>query len=157
MQLEHTIEIGESAGVTFDCWAALERSPEHQRPTVERRKLTDGPVGVGTRYLAVDRWPGRRVEFEMEITEFDPPSHMAARWSEPMRGEWHASFEPVGGSTRMSFRTIIEPSGVLGVLAPVMSRWAQRELRRGLGSFKQWVEEGGFREGGRIPPPFPGE
>jgi hypothetical protein len=124
---------------------------------VERRKLTDGPVGIGTRYLAVDHCPGRLVELEMEISEFDRPSRRAARWSEPMSGEWHASLEQARGSTRMAFRTVIEPSGLLGVRAPPMSRWARRELRRGLASFKHWVESGGCWEGSGTPPPFPGE
>jgi uncharacterized protein YndB with AHSA1/START domain len=124
----------------FDCWADLERAREHQKPTIDRTQLTDGPVGKGTRYSAVDQWPGRKVEFEMEITDYDRPNLISARWDEPMDGSWHAVFKQEETDTRMEFETTIEPTGLMGLLAPLMKPWARRQLRDGLNSFRSWVE-----------------
>jgi len=143
MNLTHSVTIGASVEQAFDCWAALERSPEHQKPTIERTRLTDGPVGVGTRYSAIDQWPGRKVEFEMEITSYDRPFQMSARWHEPMDGTWSARFDSNGGRTVMEFETSIEPTGVMGFIAPLMKPWARRQLSEGLASFGNWVESGG--------------
>jgi uncharacterized protein YndB with AHSA1/START domain len=126
----------------FDCWADLERAAEHQKPTIDRTRLSDGPVGKGTRYSAVDQWPGRKVEFEMEITDFDRPSRIGARWDEPMGGSWDSVFSQVGPNTRMDFETTIEPSGLMGLFTPLMKPWARRQLRDGLDSFRSWVESG---------------
>lgn len=143
MRLSQSATVRAPAERVFDCWAALERSPEHQKPTLDRTKLTDGPVGKGTRYSATDQWPGRKVSFEMEITGFERPSSISASWDQPMNGSWTARFEESDGTTLMDFETIIEPGGVMGLLAPLMKPWANRQLSQGLASFANWVENGG--------------
>lgn len=142
MRLSRSVTVKAPIERVFDCWAALERSPEHQKPTVERTKLTDGPVGEGTRYSAADQWPGRRVSFEMEVTSFDRPRRIAARWDEPMTGSWTTGFTESDGETVMDFETTIEPGGIMGLLAPLMKPWASRQLSDGLSSFAAWVESG---------------
>jgi hypothetical protein len=82
------------------------------------------------------------VTFEMEITEYERPSRMAARWHEPMNGSWFATFTPDGVGTRMEFETTIEPTGLMGLLEPLMRPWARRQLAAGLDSFRRWVEGG---------------
>ena len=80
MHLSESVVIAVPIETAFDGWADLERSPEHQEPTISRTQLTDGPIRKGTRFSAVDQWPGRKVQFEMEITEFDRPTRLGARW-----------------------------------------------------------------------------
>ncbi len=126
----------------FDAWAAMERTPEHQKATIERTHLGDGPLEVGSRFRAQDRYPGRTVTFEMEITEYERPTRMATRWEQPLNGSWLATFTPEGEGTRMEFETTIEPSGLMGLLAPLMRPWAKRQMDAGLDSFRRWVESG---------------
>lgn len=143
MRLSRSVTIHAPIERVFDCWVALERSPEHQKPTIDRTRLTEGGLGVGTRYSAVDRWPGRKVSFEMEITAFERPACVGARWDEPMNGSWLATFEESDGETIMAFETTIEPSGIMGWFSPLMKPWANRQLNNGLASFRRWVESGG--------------
>jgi uncharacterized membrane protein len=140
MRLSDAVTIDAPIAAVFDGWADLERSPEHQAATIDRTKLTEGPVAAGTRFSAVDQWPGRRVEFETAITVFERPTRIGARWDQPMNGSWVARFEDLSGRTRMDFETTIEPGGLLGVLALLMKLWAKRQLRGGLESFRSWVE-----------------
>lgn len=142
MRLKQAVTVMVPIERVFDGWADLERSPEHQKPTIERTRLTDGDLGRGTRYRAVDQWPGRKVTFEMEITEYTRPSLIAARWDEPMSGSWAARFIEDGAGTRMEFETTIEPTGLMGLLEPLMRPWARRTLATGLDSFRRWVEGG---------------
>lgn len=143
MRLSQSVTVSAPIDRVFDCWAALERAPEHQKPTIDRTKLTDGPVGLGTRYSAVDQWPGRKVSFEMELTAYERPSRIAARWDEPMNGTWDATFRSEGDGTVMDFETTIEPGGLMGLFAPLMKPWASRQLSSGMASFKAWVESDG--------------
>jgi uncharacterized protein YndB with AHSA1/START domain len=124
----------------FALWADLERSPEYSSATIERRKVTSGPVSVGTRYHAVDRWPGRTMAFTVEVTAYEPPRRMAASWSEPMAGGWEAQFDPASGGTDLTFTTRIEASGLMGLLTPLMRPWASRQLRRFMVDFRRWAE-----------------
>lgn len=140
MRLVDSVVVSAPIETVFDGWAALERSPEHQNPSIERTRLTDGDLGKGTRYRAVDQWPGRKVTFEMEITEFVPPAVISARWEEPMTGSWIARFTEDGAGTRMEFETTIDPTGLMGLIEPLMRPWARKQLSRGLESFRRWVE-----------------
>lgn len=140
MRLSDSVTIAAPIEEVFDGWAALERSPEHQKPTIERTRLSDELVGVGTRYRAVDQWPGRKVTFEMEITEYARPSLISARWEEPMTGSWTARFTEEGVGTRMEFETTIEPTGLMGLLEPLMRPWARKQLANGLDSLRRWIE-----------------
>lgn len=138
------VTIGAPIHQAFDGWAALERSPEHQKPTIERTRLSDESLGVGTRYRAVDRWPGRNVSFEMEITGYQRPLLMSARWEKPMTGLWIARFTEEAVGTRMEFETTIEPTGLMGLMEPLMRPWARKQLAEGLESFRRWVESDGL-------------
>ena len=81
MRLSGRTSVARAPDEVFALWADLERSTEYSAATIERRKVTPGPIGVGTRYHAVDRWPGRTVTFTVEVTAFEPPRRMAASWS----------------------------------------------------------------------------
>jgi uncharacterized protein YndB with AHSA1/START domain len=140
MKLSAQTHVDRSPGDLFALWADLERSVEYSAATIERRKVTPGPIGVGTRYHAVDRWPGRTVTFTVEVTAFEPPSRMVASWSEPMVGGWEARFAPADGGTELAFTTRMEPSGLMGLLSPLMRPWAARQLRQFMCDFRRWAE-----------------
>jgi uncharacterized protein YndB with AHSA1/START domain len=124
----------------FRLFSDLEQSHYYSAPVIERTKITDGPIGVGTRYRARDKWPGREVEFTVEITEHSPPTGLAASWSTPMEGGWRAEFSGSGSGTRLSFTAMMKPSGLMGLLTPVLRPWAGRQTRAFLSQFKAWAE-----------------
>lgn len=140
MRIDHNVDVTRPITEVFEYWADLERSPEWAAPVIERRKLTDGPVGVGTRYRAVDRFPGRTVTFELEITEFVPQERMAAVWFEPMGGGWTATFAETDGGTQVALSASVEPTGVMKLLSPLLAPWVRRQMGRDLAAFKARVE-----------------
>lgn len=140
MEFSLSVEVSRPVDDVFSYWADLERAPEWASPVIERRKLTDGATGIGTRFSAVDEFPGRKVEFELEITEFEPNRRMAAKWSEPMGGGWEATFDPVDGTTRVTLSASMQPSGLMRLMSPVMARWARRQMRKDLEAFKERLE-----------------
>lgn len=140
MQMDVEIVVERPVEEVFAYWADLENGPEWAEPVIERRKLTQGPVGLGTRFHGVDRFPGRRLEFEVEVTEFEPNTRMAARIGEPMNGTWEAEFSPENGSTRLHLIANVSPPGPLKVLAPVMGSWMKRAIEKDLLSFKENLE-----------------
>lgn len=142
MELSEHIRIERPRDEVFAAWASLDRAPEYAAAVVERRKLTPGPIGKGTRFQAADRWPGRTVAFSVEITAFEPPERIAATWSDPMSGGWDAIFEEVDGGTEMHFHATFSPSGLLGLLMPLLRPWVHRQTRVLLRDFKVWLESG---------------
>ncbi len=143
MELEATIVIDRPVGEVFALWSEVERYPEWFGMSIEREKLTEGPIGVGTKYRAVDNLPpGRRTEITLEITAYKPNELVAARLSEPINATWEARFQETGQGTRMTFHTVANPSGLQGLLAPLFVGWARRQLQVGLDRFKASLETG---------------
>lgn len=140
MKLETEVAISRPIGEVFEYWADLERASEWAAPVIARRKLTDGPVAVGTRFHAVDQFPGRRLEFDLEITEFEPNRLMAAKWFKPMEGGWEARFSEADGRTQLSMRAEMSPVGLMKLLSPLMGPWAKRQMQRDLQAFKDLLE-----------------
>ncbi len=87
MQLKGSVVVNRPVEKVFAHLLDLERSPEWADDfgVVERRKLSDGPTGVGTRFHAVDRLFGLQNVYEVEITELEQGRYLAAAWSEPNR------------------------------------------------------------------------
>lgn len=140
MELDVTVTVDRPIEVVFDYWADLERGPEWAAPVVERRKLTAGPVGIGTRYHAVDRFPGRNLEFEVEVTGYERPRLMTARVGEPMNGHWEARFSQENGATTLQLFADVSPPGPLAFLAPLMGSWMKRAILKDLDRFKSRLE-----------------
>ncbi len=84
--------------------------------------------------------PGRKVVFTVEVTGYEPNRMMSASWSEPLTGNWEARFEPTDTRTRLDFTTEINPTGFMGLMAPLMKAWATRGIEKILAAFKDSVE-----------------
>ena len=140
MEVSGEVVVNKPIDEVFRLFSDLEQSPRYSAPVIERTMITDGPIGVGTRYRARDKWPGREVEFTVEITQHSPPTELAASWSTPMQGAWHAEFREAGAGTSLSFTASMTPSGLLGLLTPVLRPWAGRQTRAFLAQFKSWAE-----------------
>lgn len=142
MEVSEHIRIDRPRDEVFAAWASLDRAGEYAESVVTRRKLTPGAIGKGTRFQAADRWPGRTVEFSVEITAFEPPERIAATCSDPMAGGWDAIFDEAGGGTEMHFHATLAPGGLLGLLMPLLRPWVDRQTRGFLRDFKVWLESG---------------
>lgn len=140
MKFSDSIVIDRPLDAVFAQWTDVEKYPEWAGPVLQRKKLTDGPVAVGTRFRAADKWPGRRVEFDMEITEYVENEQFGARWFEPMEGSWTSRLSEVDGGTLLDFEIEMELPLVMRLLSPFMKWWAGRQNRRFMESFKRHVE-----------------
>ena len=142
MNIEFEYVVGLPVERVFAGMAQIERRPEWVKLALERTPLTDGPVGVGSRYQAKDQYPGRQAEFVQEITAFEPNELLGESWGGPMAGHMTTRFEEAGGSTRMTVSMEIHPSGVLRFVAPLMKGWLVRELKKDYRRFEQAVTAG---------------
>lgn len=142
MELTESIRIAAPVTRVFDAWAQLERAGEYRSAVVERRRLTAGPVGNGSRFRAVDRWPGSETAYIVEITAFDRPERIAATMSDPVGGGWDAIFVTVAEVTELTFACTLQPSGLRGLLLPLLAPLLRREARQALVGFRDWVESG---------------
>ena len=110
------------------------------KPALTRERLTEGPIGVGTRYRAVDQMPGRRIEFIEEVTVYEPNERASFALGEPVNGKVDARFHPIENNTRVDFSVAIKPTGLMGLLDPVLARPMRRRFGKDLANLKATLE-----------------
>ena len=57
MEITDSVVVDRPVPVVFAAWSELERIPQWYVDSIERRKTSEGPIGVGTTYHAVDKIP----------------------------------------------------------------------------------------------------
>lgn len=133
--IRETVEIAVPVRTAYDQWTQFKSFPRFM--TVVKRveqvkpNVTAWVVGVG---------PVCR-EFEAEIVEQEPDSHLA--WRSLERRPSHSgevSFRSLSeGSTSVSVRLDIQPRGVTGALTSAAGL-TRRVVRAELGHFKEYIE-----------------
>lgn len=136
------IVIDRSIEDVFDFVADERNEPSYNHAILRSDKLTDGPVGMGTRFRTTHKGARRPVEMMVAITEYDRPRRMASKttmsWSE-VEGE--LSFEPVGSSTKMRWHWDVRPKGLANLLRPFVGVIGGRFERGCWEGLKRYLEK----------------
>ncbi|AJD92494.1 hypothetical protein JMA_31770 [Jeotgalibacillus malaysiensis] len=69
--LNQTMVIERPIETVFNETIQMEKSPEIMDQVISVKKLTEGPIGEGTRYEEVRDLGGRKVQSELVVTEFE--------------------------------------------------------------------------------------
>ncbi len=107
--------------------------------------ITDGPVGVGTRFRETRLMFKRECTEEMEVVEFDPPrSYTLGAESCGCRYRTQLRFTRNGKGTDLEFRFEAQPltffAKVMGFLMKPMMKTMMKECRKHLVDLKKVVE-----------------
>ena len=110
MKLDRSIVINRPPSVVFD-FVAVNHLHNHPRwdPDMQLTELTDGPMGVGSRYQRRHTRVGAPIEGTMEVVEFEPGTSMGFHILDqtpkgPLEVNSRSTLEPLddGASTRMT-------------------------------------------------------
>jgi hypothetical protein len=110
MKLDRSIVINRPPSVVFD-FVAVNHVHNHPRwdPHMELKQLTDGPVGIGTRFQRRHTRIGAPIEGTMEVVEFEPGQSMGFHILDqtpngPLEVRSRSTLESLdeGASTRMT-------------------------------------------------------
>ena len=127
-----------------DVFAVLsnpENSPKWSSSSLESKKTSPGPMGVGTTTRSVSKLLGRRIETESEVTEFEPNRKFAAKSkSGPFPFQASMAFEPIEGGTQLNFTIEAEPGGFFKLAEPLIVRMAKRQFQSDLDNLKDLME-----------------
>ena len=115
----------------FDFVPDQRNKPIYNNPwMLQSEKLTDGPIGVGTRFRATAMSGRRAVEMLIEVTEFQRLRRFGSRTTvSSVDVDGGLTFEPVDGATRMSSSWRVSLRGPLRLLGPLVARLGRRQER----------------------------
>ncbi|GAB3259867.1 SRPBCC family protein [Nocardioides dilutus] len=121
----------------FDYLSNLENELEWN-PKVERMaKLTDGPVGLGTRFDA--KWKSSPA-LVVEIVAFDRPRSWTAHNAGPIEVTFGGELEPVPAGTRLAVTFDARPHGWFRLVFPIFLLVIRREERANMAHIRRAVE-----------------
>ena len=133
MRIRKEIEVQRPLAEAFAYVADFSNAAEWDPGVVEARKLTEGPVRVGSEFDVVALFRGRRQRFRYVVTELRPERRIVlAGDGEKATSVDEVAFEPAGDGTRISYvadirlKGVLRPAGLL--LAPVMKRMGDDAL-----------------------------
>ncbi len=140
---ENTVIIRRPVEDVFAFLADFENVPKWNYAIVETRKVSPGPVGVGTTYRQTRSVPSRSEE-GFQVTVFEPPSRLEVQGQlGPFTARVTYVLEPTGGGTRLTNAVELGSSGLLMLVAPLATSRVKRAVAANLDTLKQLLEQGG--------------
>lgn len=100
-------------------------------------KLTEGPIGPGTRYRA--RWK-RSPWVEVEYLDYDPPRSWRAHSGGAMESHFQCSIEPHPDGARIQSELELIPHGFFKLLFPLFKRSFAKHEREAVEKMRTTLE-----------------
>jgi len=109
--------------------------------TIEVKKTSEGPIGVGTTWRGVDRIFGRQMERESIYTEYEPNRKITQKsTSGPVPFKVQFIYKPTSGGTRVIVIAEAQPRGLFKLAGPLFMRLRKRQFARDLANLKAMIE-----------------
>lgn len=143
IDVESTLEISCPVDEVFAFVADQTNAPKWQKGLREVRRLTDGPIGVGSRHEFVRRFAGRELASRNRFVAFEEGRFVRFEIPEGwLTG--HASYltEPSAGGTVLTSRMSFRAHGLAVLLEPLLTRILARDSRRDEQRLKRLLENG---------------
>jgi uncharacterized membrane protein len=138
----NTITINRAAADVFSYLAKFENIPRWNYAIAETRKVSDGPVGVGSRYWQIRTVPNRAEEY-FEVVEFEPRRKLGIHGDiGPFSGCLAYLLEDGGGITALTNACQLHGRGPLGAVAPLLTRQVRSAVAANLEVLRQLLERG---------------
>jgi uncharacterized membrane protein len=138
---EKIITINRPIEEVFAYVSDVKNGPDWQPALVEIRRITEGPLGVGTQYSGARKFMGRKVESVIQYTTYEPNKKVVFKsisGSSPIVQT--VLFEPSAGGTRITSRLEMETSGLLGLAKPLIASSLKREIDSNFDILKDQLE-----------------
>lgn len=151
-KIEGEIVIARPPEVVFDFVADERNEPTYNRRMLRAEKITNGPIGVGTRFRAASRTTLRAADMMIETTAYERPTLLGST-TELRSAEIHGTltFERIPIGTRMRWSWDVEPKRFGKLLGPVVARMGRRQEDSIWMNLKRHLEGAGGAAQGTFP------
>ena len=139
-RMEHTVTVKRPADEVFAYLADVRHLPQWQDGVVEVRTDDDKPR-VGSRFVEVRSFLGKRIESTIEIVAYEPSRLFTIKVIEgPIPFEVRHTIEPEGDATRVDVVGEGEPGGFFKLAEGLVTRQVQKAAEKDFAKLKQVLE-----------------
>lgn len=110
----------------FDYLADFATTAEWDPGIVEARRLSRGPIRLGSRFRVVASVWGVRVPLEYRITEYERPTRLVLTGLGAVESVDEITFTPRRGGTRVTYEARLELRGLQKLADPLLDVLLQR-------------------------------
>jgi carbon monoxide dehydrogenase subunit G len=136
--IHSTVVVDRPKEEVFDFLSDM-RNEMKWNPGVESmEKLTDGPIGFGTKYLA--KWKQSK-KIEVECVAFERPDSWSYHNGGPVEVTFTARLTTEGKSTRVEVDFDAKPHGLFVLIFPVFMLAMKRQESANMANLKKALEE----------------
>ena len=140
MRFTNTITINRPRDEVFAYLADLENLPRWNYAIQETRKVSSGPVAVGSRFHQVRTVPAFREE-SLEVVALDPDRTLGVRGTlNTLPARLGYVLESEGESTVLTNTVDLEVRGPLALVSPIATRQIKAAVASNRGVLKQILE-----------------
>jgi len=127
----------------FSFAANMDNSTNVMPNVVNIEKLTEGPVGVGTKYRETRDIRGKQASSVIEVVEYQPDERYSVESTmEGLQTIYHYWFTEEGGETKIRFECEINTSTLkMKLVKPVFKRIMKKEDGDHLQHMKKAIEQ----------------
>jgi uncharacterized membrane protein len=125
----------------FDYLSDFQNGPQWQHGLQGVGRITEGPIGVGTRFTSVRKFMGRKMESGIEFTAFELNKKFAIKsytGSSPFKQTF--LFEDTGSVTRVNTVFELELGGLMNLAEPLIAPGVRREMKADFDTLKEIIE-----------------
>jgi hypothetical protein len=135
--------IARSPNEVFDFIVASENAPKVAANIKSMVKLTEGMVGVGTRYRETRLMNGKEAQAELEIVDFEPGQRYAMKnVTDGIETIYRYTFTSEKNGTRVDLVCELSASGVKKLMLPMVASILKKEDGDHLQKLKKVMENG---------------
>jgi carbon monoxide dehydrogenase subunit G len=140
IQISNSVEIKRPVPQVFDFIADVNNNPKWM-PVQSVQKLSNGPVGVGTKFKQQFSLLGSNYDLDGTITAFEPNQKIAFAYDSPVfnwRGEY--TFEATAAGTRLSAKGNVSLTGALQLMETMFAPKIRRLITDTIPNLKKILE-----------------
>ena len=139
--VDKSVHIDKPAADVFSFVSDFANDAKWQSGVVRSEQTSAGPLGKGTTGQTVQKFMGRELKNDLEVTTFEPPKRFGAKTtSGPVKFEVMCTLEEMGGGTHMTVHMEGEPGGFFKVAEGMVKNELNKSLDTDLAKLKQMLE-----------------
>ena len=142
-EIKMSIHIERPIEEVFLAFTDVRTQPQWDPGLLEGRHEPDGPAQLGTRITEMRRFMGRVSENTSELIEFEANRKIVRKGTDDtgtLTGI--VTFTQTASGTHIDWISVLEMTGLLSLMAPIMARLLKRSAEPTLGNLKRLLENG---------------